>query len=191
MARRGKGNAYRGDRFTKKAKSQGYAARSVFKLEEMDKRFRLFRQGAHVVDLGCSPGSWSRYVAQMGCKLVGVDIQPTPGIPGVFLEKSALEVSADELLAELDHVDVMLSDMAPRTTGDKWGDHVRQIELARKALHLAIELETESFVVKVFDGAEAQAYTAEVRQAFPKLKRVKPEATRQRSVEFFLVGKRG
>lgn len=187
---KGKGNPYRGDRFTRKAKSQGYGARSVFKLQEMDQRFKLFRKGAKVVDLGCSPGSWSRYVSQMGCQLVGVDIQPTPGIPGLFIEKSALDVTADELLEELGRVDVMLSDMAPRTTGDKYGDHIRQIELARKALALAVELDTESFVVKVFDGAETQDFTAEVRAAFPKLKRVKPEATRQRSVEFFLVGKK-
>ena len=187
---RKKANPYRGDRFTKAAKKQGYAARSVFKLEEIDQRFKLFRRRQRVLDLGCAPGSWSRYVAERGASLVGVDIQETKGIPGVFLLRSVLKVTPERLREALGgDADVVLSDMAPRTTGDRFGDHVRQIELARRALELcdALLVPGGAFVVKVFDGEDAPAYTAEVKARFEQVKRVKPEATRRRSVEFFLV----
>lgn len=188
---RKKPNPYRSDRFTKAAKKQGFAARSVFKLEAIDQRFKLFRRGQRVLDLGCAPGSWSRYVDQRGGSVVGVDIQPTKGIPGVFLLRSVLKVTPEKLRDALEgDADVVLSDMAPNTTGDKFGDHVRQIELATRALELCDSLLVGggAFVVKVFDGEDAPAFTHAVRARFDTVKRVKPEATRQRSVEFFLVG---
>ncbi|HJN73642.1 MAG TPA: RlmE family RNA methyltransferase [Myxococcota bacterium] len=188
---RKKANPYRGDRFTKAAKKQGYAARSVFKLEEIDQRFGLLRRGQKVLDLGCAPGSWSRYVDECGASVVGVDIVETKGIPGVFLLRSVLKVTPERLRDALDgEADVVLSDMAPRTTGDRFGDHVRQVALARRALELcdALLRTGGAFVVKVFDGEDAPAFTDEVRHRFERVKRVKPEATRSRSVEFFLVG---
>ena len=188
-----KGKAYRGDRFTKQAKEEGYAARSVFKLKEIDQRFKLLRKGQRVVDLGCYPGSWSRYAwERIGAKgvLVGVDLEETQGIPARFITRSVMDVTPEELLEWLDGpCDVLLSDMAPRTTGDRFGDHVRQIELADRALELASQVVRPggSFVVKLFEGPEINAFHARVKEHFRRLKRTKPEASQRSQLELFLV----
>lgn len=188
-------NPYRKpDRFTKKAKAEGYAARSVYKLDELDKRFRLFSSGQSVVDLGCFPGSWSRYLIQrVGKKgsVVGVDLEePTFG-GATWIRRSVYEVTSDELLEALGgKADALVSDMAPRTTGHKLLDHVEQIELAQRALAVAIDIVKPGghFVAKVFDGEDANGFCNEVKAHFGKIKRVRPEAVRKNSREFFLVG---
>lgn len=183
----------RGDHYTRKAQAKGFAARSVFKLEEIQKRHKLMRSGDRVVDLGCFPGSWTRYARQQIRQgtLVGVDLKAPESVDATFLAASVFDVTAEQLLEVLGGpADVLLSDMAPATTGDKFSDHVRQIELAEQALMLAQAVVKPGghFVVKVFDGEDAPAYTKRVRAAFKQVKRVKPAATRSRSVEFFLVG---
>lgn len=182
----------RADHYTKKAKAAGYAARSVFKLEEIQRRFRLLKPGQRVVDLGCSPGSWSKYAAEKCGKkrLVGVDITLVDPYPGQFIHGSILEL-APERFTELlgGPADVVLSDMAPYTNGNRFSDHVRQLELAQAALDTATSLLAPggSFVVKVFDGQDAHDYVQTVRRSFSGLKRIKPPATRNESVEFFVV----
>ncbi len=177
----------RPDHFTKKAKAQGYAARSVFKLEELDQRFKLTRRGGKAVDLGCFPGSWSRYLLERGMSVVGVDLQAPALAGGTWIARSVMEVEAEELGRD---IDLFVSDMAPNTSGDRFTDHARQIRLAERALLLATATLRPggAFVVKVFDGEDAPAYTRAVEARFGQVKRVKPEATRDRSVEFFLVG---
>jgi 23S rRNA (uridine2552-2'-O)-methyltransferase len=181
----------RPDHFTKKAKSAGFAARSVYKLEELDQRFHLCRGGAAAIDLGCFPGSWSRYLIQKRMTVVGVDLK-APDFGGArWIARSVMEVEASELLDSGARVELFCSDMAPNTCGDRFTDHVRQIQLAERALELAQQCLREggSFVVKVFDGGDAPAYVKAVSACFAEVKRVKPDATRDRSVEFFLVGK--
>ena len=182
----------RPDHYTKKAKAQGFAARSVFKLEEIHQRHRIFQRGDAVIDLGCAPGSWSRYANQRtGEPLVGVDLVEVKSVPGTFLLGSVFDITPEALLAPLGRrADVILSDMAPLTTGDRFGDHVRQIELARRGLHLAQQTGRPgaTFVVKIFDGEDAPGLLAELRAAFTSVKRLKPDATRDRSVEFFAIG---
>lgn len=182
------------DRFTRDAKEQGFKARSVFKLSEIQSSVRIFKQGQRVVDLGCFPGSWSQYVLQqIGGKgvLVGVDLHEPQLSGGTWIARSVLEVSAEELIAALGGpADLLLSDMAPNTTGVVEADHYRQIELATCALELAekVVVKGGSFVVKVFDGRDAQAFQEQVRKVFGTVKRFRPEAVRQVSREFFLVG---
>ena len=182
----------RPDHYTKKAKAQGFAARSVFKLEEIHQRHRIFQRGDAVIDLGCAPGSWSRYANQRtGEPLVGVDLVEVKSVRGTFLLGSVFDITPEALLAPLGRrADVILSDMAPLTTGDRFGDHVRQIELARRGLELARQTGRPgaTFVVKIFDGEDAPALLAELRAAFTSVKRLKPDATRDRSVEFFAIG---
>lgn len=181
------------DRFTVAAKEQGYAARSVFKLSEVQRRHPILRQGMRVIDLGCFPGSWSRFVLETigrNGRLVGVDLS-APDLPsGVFIARSVYEVSADELRAALGgDADVMLSDMAPATTGVALADHVRQMELARHAMELA-DLTVRkggSLFLKVFDGEEVPAFQAALRQRYAKIDRYRPEAVRRNSREFFLL----
>lgn len=194
MTRRRAGNPYRKpDRFTQKAREEGFAARSVYKLQDIQRRTRLLKPGQRVVDLGCSPGSWLGYAAgEIGPRgvIVGVDIEEPTVRPGPVIVRSVLEVEPAEIMDALGgRADVVLSDMAPRTTGDTFGDHVRQIELATRALTLACALLEPggSFVCKVFDGEEAHAFVQSVRPHFAETRRVRPEAVRQNSREFFVV----
>lgn len=183
----------RPDAWTRKAKAEGYAARSVYKLEELDRRHHVVPRGGGVVlDLGCFPGSWSKWLIERGARVVGVDLKAPDLAGGTWIARSVYEVEPDELLtAAAGPVDVVVSDMAPNTTGNRLGDHVRQIELADRALLMARAcLKPQgTFVVKVFDGEDAPAYVDRVRAAFREVKRLKPDATRDRSVEFFLVAK--
>jgi len=195
MSRRRSKNSYKsGDHFNKAAREEGYRARSVYKLTEVQKRFRPLKKGQTILDLGCAPGSWARYAKEMaGGKgtVVGIDLQHVPSLPGVeLIQGDAFEITPEELLAALGGpADVVLSDMAPNTTGDRFGDHVRQVEVARRALKLAVSVLKPggSFICKVFDGEDAQPFMLEARAHFKQVKRLRPEAVRKNSVEFFLV----
>lgn len=194
MTRRRPGNPYqKPDRFSRQAKEEGYAARSVYKLQDIQRRTRLLRPGQRVVDLGCAPGSWLGYAAeQVGARgvVVGVDLEEPTVRPGPVIVRSVLEVEPAEILEALGGpADVLLSDMAPRTTGDTFGDHVRQIELANRALTVALAVLAPggAFVCKVFDGEEAHAFVQSIRPHFAETRRVRPEAVRQNSREFFVV----
>ncbi len=190
---RGKGYK-RGDHWTRKAQASGYAARSVFKLSEIDQRCKLLKRGQRAVDLGCYPGSWSRYLRErLGPDgvLVGVDLDEPKGIPGIFLTESVYDVNATQLLSSLGGpCDVLVSDMAPPTSGDRFGDHARQIRLVWRALELAEATLRPggAFVAKVFEGEDAPEVAQAVRARFARFRRIKPKATRGRSVELFVIG---
>lgn len=180
------------DKFTRQAKDEGYAARSVYKLQEIDQRHKLLRRGQRVVDLGCAPGSWSAYVIERvgHGHLVGIDLTEVAMPGGIFLQRSILDVPAEEIFALLGgKADVVLSDMAPLTTGARDADHYAQIELATCALERAIALLVPggSFVVKVFEGPDAKGFELAARKHFSAAKRVRPEAVRANSREWFLV----
>lgn len=185
-------NPYRRpDHYTQKAKAAGYAARSVFKLDEIAHRTDVIPRSGAVLDLGCFPGSWSRWLLEQGLQVVGVDLQAPALDGGTFLAASVYDVTVEALAEALGGpARLVVSDMAPNTTGNRFGDHVRQIELADRALELAVALGApgSGFIVKVFDGQDAQAYTQRVRMHYADVRRLKPDATRERSVEFFLVG---
>lgn len=191
----GRTNTYaKPDRFTQRAKAEGYLARSVYKLVEIHKRHQIVRRGDRVVDLGCSPGSWLRWASeQVGPQgsVVGVDIAEPGPIDLPVVVQDIFEVTPDQLRELLGGpAQVVLSDMAPRTTGNVFGDHVRQIELAQRAVEIAQALLVPggNLVIKVFDGEDAPGLVAAVRPLFDKVKRQRPEAVRRESREFFLVG---
>jgi 23S rRNA (uridine2552-2'-O)-methyltransferase len=183
----------RPDRYSVLAKKEGFAARSVYKLEEIQLRYRVLRQGDRVVDLGCSPGSWSRFaLGVIGGRgaVVGVDINPPADPVGKVIVDSVFDLDPAAVCEMLGGpANVVLSDMAPLTTGNVLGDHVRQIELATRAMELARELLAPggNVVVKVFDGEDAHAFVRDQRPHFVKVKRARPDAVRQGSREFFLV----
>jgi 23S rRNA (uridine2552-2'-O)-methyltransferase len=197
----------RPDAFTKAAKAQGYPARSVFKLEEIDRRVRLFRPGQRVLDLGAAPGSWSLYAAQRIAptgKLLAVDLTPiqVPLGPGVEVAQGdALSIS-NEGLARFAPYDVVLSDMAPSTTGEKLADQSRSFELFMRALAVAEALGIRpseaapklaapggAFVGKLFMGEDFGEARDAVRALFAEVKVIRPEGTRSSSFEVFLVGR--
>lgn len=178
------------DHYTRKAQAAGYPARSIFKLEEVQARMKVIQRGMRAVDLGCSPGSWSRYLVEQGVtRLVGVDLQPPTGIPGEFLAEDVFTVAPSRLREALGGpADLLVSDMAPSTMGHPFTDHVRQVELARRALDLAVQVLRPggNFVCKVFEGQEAAAFVADVKKRFEETRRIRPDATRKQSVEFFV-----
>jgi len=194
-----KGNAknpYKGaDRFTVAAKQQGYPARSVFKLEEIDRRIRLLKGGMHVLDLGAAPGSWMLYTAQKigrNGKLLAVDLSEiTVPIPEntTFLQGDALSLE-NEALEMYAPYDVVLSDMAPNTTGNRIGDQTRSFELFMRALAVAEKLAKPggSFVGKIFMGEDFSSAKKAVKRVFAEERAIRPEGTRTNSYELFLVG---
>ena len=179
------------DHYTQKAKHAGYGARSVYKLEEIQRRTGVIQRGCRAVDLGCFPGSWSRYLVKQGvASLVGVDFEIPEDIKGQFIQGSALDVEPARLMEMLGGpADLVVSDMAPNTTGNQQSDHLRQLELAQRALDIAVAVLSPggAFVAKLFEGSETQSYVQGMRPHFAKIRRIKPDATRKQSVELFVV----
>ncbi len=183
------------DAFTKAAKAQGFPARSVFKLEEIDRRVRLFRQGQRVLDLGAAPGSWSMYASQkVGPKghVFAVDISEIRSVLGAnvtILRGDALSLS-NEQLAQSAPYDIVLSDMAPSTTGSKVADQARSFELFDRAVTVAAALSVPggAFVGKLFMSEEFINARDRLRTLYTEVRNLRPEGTRTQSSEVFLVG---
>ena len=183
------------DHYTERARKEKYPARSVFKLQEMQRKFRLLKKGNRVLDLGCAPGSWLLYAAQMigpHGTVVGVDLQPvTLRLPANVSVHTGDILSPDEtLLANIGQgYHAVLSDMAPATTGQKATDAARSYNLCRAALDVAVRtlLPGGLFVSKIFQGAEFETYRNEVSSAFDKLKIFKPQSSRKASREIFII----
>jgi len=187
------------DAYYRRAKSQGFAARSVYKLSEMDRRYGLLGSGQAVLDLGCHPGSWLQYAAQkVGKKgrLVGVDLQP-PGIempPGAkFIQADVLELTPKDLRQDtgIAAFDLVLSDVAPRTTGVRDRDAAASLELTSAALELALALLKPggSFLAKVYFGPGVDELIRRVKGAFKLGKGHKPGASRAASREIYILGR--
>ncbi|CAN6654682.1 rRNA methyltransferase 2, mitochondrial [Trichomonascus vanleenenianus] len=194
------------DRFTQEAKMRNYASRAAYKLKEMDKRYKLFRSGMTVVDLGFAPGSWTQVAVEEtspGGTVVGVDIlhHPPPAgasvIQGNFLS-TEVQNQVKELVARSKggedggpvSIDVVLSDMMANTSGIAVKDHGASIDLCDAALLFAIEClkPNGSFVCKFYTGPEDKELEARLKKVFKKVKREKPEASRKESKEMYFVG---
>ncbi len=185
----------RPDARTLEAKAKGYPARSVFKLEEIDRRLRLLASGQHVLDLGAAPGSWSLYAAErVGARgrVLAVDLseirQRFPENVRV-IQGDALDLSNDALSAFAPY-DVVLSDMAPSTSGNKVRDQAQSFELFMRALDVAAALGKpgSAFVGKLFMSGDFQAARAAVKARYEKEQTLRPSGTRSVSSEVFLVG---
>lgn len=203
MARRSKSSnrwlrEHFSDPFVQRAQAQGWRSRAVYKLEEIDRREKLIKPGETVLDLGAAPGAWSQYarrrVGRQG-RVVATDILPMDSIPGVeFVQGDFREDDVLERLRALfpqRGVDVVLSDMAPNLSGVDAVDQPRAMYLAELALDLAGQLlkRDGSALIKVFQGAGFQELVAAARGVFAKVKLYKPEASRARSPELYLLAK--
>jgi len=185
----------RPDHFTLAAKKRGFPARSVFKLEEIDQRVKLLKKGQRVLDLGAAPGSWSMYAAERigpAGKLLAVDLNPLASAPpanATFREGDALSLDTKDL-ALFAPYDVVLSDMAPRTTGMPAADQAQSFELFMRALDIAEALLAPggSFVGKIFMGPQFGEAKKRIKASFTTERTIKPEGTRNSSFEIFLVG---
>lgn len=185
------------DHYFLKAKQENYPARSVYKLKEIDNKFKLFRRGMRVLDLGAAPGSWSLGAAERVGRegtVLGCDLQETTtAFPANvhFRVENIFERSADFecLLRETGPFDVVMSDMAPSTTGTRFTDQARSLELCLEALAVAtLHLKTGgAFVVKIFMGPDIQELLAPMRRSFTAVKSFKPKSSRAESKETFFV----
>ena len=185
------------DHHARRARAEGYLARSVYKLEEIDRKHRLFRPGDRVIDLGASPGSWSQYLSErLGPKgrVLGIDLTEIRLVlPNVtFVTQDIFTADWAALLARADMaapVDAVISDMAPKTTGVHVTDHARSVELCQMALAVADRLLRPggSFVCKLFDGEDFQAFRREVQARYQKVAVLRPESTRSSSRELFFI----
>ncbi|MBC8259182.1 MAG: RlmE family RNA methyltransferase [SAR324 cluster bacterium] len=184
------------DHYYHQAKKEGYVARSAYKLEEIDKKHQLLRKGYFVLDLGCSPGSWLQYASKkVGPKglVQGVDLQPVKlSLPSQVkvLQADIFDLTAKDLDMDGKPFDVIISDMAPKTSGIRSADAQRSLALNQQVLDLAGDLlrPQGSLLVKAFQGAPLDELRSTFRVSFSKVKLCKPKSSRAESVEIFLLG---
>lgn len=185
------------DEYVKQAQALGYRSRAVFKLKELDEKDRLLRPGMVVVDLGAAPGGWSQYAAECIGKrgaIIALDLLPVEPLPGVtffqgdFREDEVLKMLMDHLAGR--EVDLVMSDMAPNMSGNRVVDQARGMHLAELALDTAKDILRPggTFVTKLFQGPDVDAYVSTARGLFNKVSMRKPKASRDRSPEVYLVG---
>ncbi len=188
----------RKDHFYKKAKARGLASRAAFKIDELQRRFRLIRPGDKVVDLGCAPGGWlqplATWVGPQG-QVVGLDTErikiPLPA--QVLCVQADIQDIVDHPETLTEHLgntaDAVFSDMAPHTSGTRFLDQARSVELARLAWNCAATILKAGghFVVKIFEGPEVADFRKQLQQHFEQVKTIDPEATRKGSFERYFV----
>ncbi|EEX38314.1 23S rRNA (uridine(2552)-2'-O)-methyltransferase RlmE [Vibrio metschnikovii] len=184
------------DIYVHEAKKKGYRSRAIFKLKEIQSKDKLLRTGMTVVDLGAAPGGWSQYAASIvgdTGQVIACDILPMDSIAGVsFLQGDFREESVLAALIERiqpDMVDVVMSDMAPNMAGNNSVDQPRAMYLVELALDMCrqVLIPNGSFVVKVFQGEGFDHYVQEVRSMFKAVKIRKPDSSRARSREVYVV----
>ena len=181
------------DKITIKAKGEGYRARSVYKLFSINKRYSVIREGDKVLDLGCWPGSWLQVCKEIRCgKILGVDAKRIIPIKEVeFVNK---DVFSEDLLLKLQKYgkfDIVLSDLAPNTSGKSEIDNFKSFQLSEKAFFIACDVLKlhGNFVVKIFQSDDSERLVRDIRKKFSFVKAFKPENSRKRSKEIYLIAK--
>lgn len=184
------------DHYTRQAKRENYPARSVYKLKEIQSKYSLIRRGSRVLDLGCAPGAWLRYAAEVtGTKglVVGIDLKPV---------KISLPAQVQTHVADITKLDdawwqdlgirfgVVLSDMAPATTGNRQVDALRSCGLCETAWSLAeqILIPGGHFVCKIFQGSDFKAFSDMIHRQFTQHRTFKPQSSRKASSEIYIIG---
>ncbi len=188
------------DYYFNKAKKDRYPARSVYKLEEVQQKYKFLHRGDSVLDLGCYPGSWSLYAGEVaGPKgiVVGVDLQQAEEAPraeSAPIHWLCQDIMEPELIPLLRRIrpafKVLISDLAPKTTGNRWADSQHSISLVRKTLALAeiLLFEKGHYICKVFQGEDFPAFFEDVKERFEMAKVLKPKSSRTESREVFVLG---
>lgn len=187
----------RKDHFYRRAKREGKASRATYKLEEIQKRYKIVKRGDHVLDLGCAPGGWmqelSGFIGPAG-RAIGVDLLPVK----INLPRNCSVIRGDILDEDIQNeittlapgkFDAVLSDMSPNLSGVQFADAYRSFELASLAHELCRKFLKSggNFVVKIFPGDEFDGYTKTLKSSFAKVSTIVPEATRKTSSERYIV----
>lgn len=189
---------YRKDRkqdpYTILAQKQGYPARSVYKLKEIDEKYKIIKRGDKVLDLGCAPGSWLLYISEKTGnkgKAVGIDkedieIAEKPNVS--FIKKSIFDLKDSDFKEKFQAV---VSDLAPKTSGVKFLDSEKSLEMAEKSFEIAKSfLEPGgNFICKVFENESSRELFEKVKERFEFVKRFRPKAVYSQSKEFYIIGK--
>ena len=184
------------DHYARRARDEKWLARSVYKLEEMDRKYRLIRVGHRLLDLGCYPGSWSQYGIRKvgpGGDVVGIDLKEPDRFKAPnfrFLKADVLCLDLGWLTKEVAPRDIVLSDLAPQTSGVHIVDTSRSTELANKALAVALSVLKKGghFLCKIFEGEDIRDLRNEWSQHFDTVRTVRPAAVRRASREVYLLG---
>ncbi|MGN7437448.1 MAG: RlmE family RNA methyltransferase [Alcanivorax sp.] len=185
------------DPYILEAEKHGYRGRAAFKLKEIDEKHNFLKPGAVIIDLGAAPGGWCQIATEKGCKVIAIDLLPMDEMPDVtafemdFMDDDAPEKLQDELnkLSNSGKADIVMSDMAPNTTGHKQTDHLRIMAVVEAAFYFAQDVLKEDgvFVAKVFQGGAQDQLLKEMKKSFKVVKHVKPPASRKESSEQFVL----
>ena len=190
-------NKQRKDTYVRQSKVDGYRARSAYKLIEIDEKFRIFKGGMSVVDIGAAPGSWSQYACKkvISGKIISIDLKDMEKI------KNIIQIKGDFTQKEIQNniknyldnkIDVVMSDMAVNTTGIKNLDSIQTGELCKEAMSFAKGLMNENayFISKIFMGGTFNEIVAEGKKYFKEVKVFKPKSSRKDSKESFIICKK-
>ena len=181
------------DHYTRRAKKERFPARSVYKLQEIQQKHQLIKKGYKVLDLGCAPGSWLLYAAKItgnNGRVVGIDLKPVTGPVPAHAQIIKADVFTLDVESLSNDFNVVLSDMAPDTTGHKDVDAARSYTLCETALSIAqsVLLPGGSFACKIFQGPDFKAFANVVEAGFKELKILKPRSSRKASKEIYIIG---
>lgn len=187
----------RKDAYYRKAKQEGYRSRAAYKLKEIDARYRILKKGFVVADIGCTPGGWSQVAVETIGKqglVVGVDILKMNPIGGENFVFICGDFNLPEVRDEMKKVgkggfDIVLSDIAPNTSGIKVRDQALSLGLCRKVYELSLEAMKNGgdLLMKIFQGGDMDALLDELRRSFRKVKILKPQSSRKESGEIYLL----
>ncbi len=183
------------DGYYKKAKKEGYRSRAVYKLKQLDRKFSIFKDGDKVIDLGAAPGGWSQYAVEQvgGGNVTAIDLEHMTEIPGVSCYRG--DLTEDETVFRIvnitDGVNVVLSDMAPKFSGNHDLDQARSAYLASCALEFCMKaLNTGgTLVVKILQGDDFYDYLSELKKHFKDVRCSSPKASRDSSTEMYVIAK--
>ena len=188
------------DYYFKKAKKDKYPARSIYKLEEVQHKYRLLKKGDSVLDIGCYPGSWSLYASEVvGARgiVVGVDLQEASGSPrpgGADIHWLKQDITEPGFIERVRRIRpafrAVISDVAPKTTGNRWADHQQSMRLVELTLDVAdtLLLENGNYLCKAFQGEDMPEFVNRMKRCFKMAKVIKPDSSRKESREVFLLG---
>lgn len=184
------------DHYTHQARKDHFAARSVYKLQEIQKKYHILKKGDRVLDLGCAPGSWLQFASgAVGAKgrVVGIDLSPvTLVLPEnvTVLTGDVADLESHLTRMGMTQADVVLSDMAPATTGNALVDVTRSVGLCESALAVADRMLVPGgcFVCKIFQGPDFKAFSDQVKNRFDRQTALRPQSTRKASREIFVIG---
>lgn len=185
------------DPYILEAEKHGYRGRAAFKLKEIDEKHKFLKPESVIIDLGAAPGGWCQIATEKGCKVIAIDLLPMDEMPDVrafemdFMDDDAPDRLQEELnkLSENGKADIVMSDMAPNTTGHKQTDHLRIMAVVEAAFYFARDVLKEDgvFVAKVFQGGAQDQLLKEMKKSFKTVKHVKPPASRKESSEQYVL----